>query len=260
MIHAAPNPTDSRPLTTPPLPPAAVRLLAQAGMADTAGLRDFGVAAAFALLRAERVGVAESVLWRLHELAHHRPMHSIHEHEKTILRQQLQSTPPQALFPSASEMRHFMHIALAQAQQAATQGEIPVGAVVVQNGHVIAQAANATIARHDISQHAEIAALSLAGKALSNHRLADCDLYITLEPCAMCASAIVQARIKRVVFAAREPKTGAAGSVLNLFAHPLNRHTAVLGGVCGDAAQALLQDFFRQQRANKASGSLCCGA
>lgn len=256
--------TLAQPLTTPPLPPATVSLLAQAGITDTIALRDFGVAAAFALLRAEKVGVAESVLWRLHELAQHQPMHSITECEKNTLRQQLANTPPQALFPTAGQMQYWMHIALAQAEQAAKQGEIPVGAVVVRDGQLIAAAANATIASRDISRHAEIAAMSLAGQRLANHRLNGCDLYVTLEPCPMCAGAIIQARIKRLIFAAAEAKTGAAGSVLNLFAHPLNRHTAVLGGIAAGSSRALLQDFFQQQRAHQAtshrhtaSGSLC---
>lgn len=237
------------PLSTPPLPPAVLHLLAKAGIRDSHALRRFGAGAAFALLRAEGVGVPESMLWRLHEVALHRPLHSSSPAEQAAWRDALKTLPPQALFPDEHEMRHWMGLALAQAEHAAAAGEVPVGAVVVRDGQLIAQAANACIAEHDISRHAEIAALSLAGKALGNYRLDGCDVYVTLEPCFMCAGAMVQARIRRLIYAAAEPKTGAAGSIGNLFAQTqLNRHTAVLGGVCADEARALLQAFFRQKR------------
>jgi tRNA(adenine34) deaminase len=143
----------------------------------------------------------------------------------------------------------FMSAALALALAASKLGEVPVGAVVVKGGQIIGTGSNAPISRHDPSAHAEILALRAAASALENYRLTDCTLYVTLEPCAMCAGAIQHARIARVVFGASDAKTGACGSVVNLFAEPmLNHHTQVQGGVlaldCGD----LLSGFFRQRR------------
>ena len=147
---------------------------------------------------------------------------------------------------------HFMGLALAQAELAAQAGEVPVGAVVVRHGEVIAQGHNAPVARHDPTAHAEIVALRAAAQKLQNYRLDDCELYVTLEPCAMCAQALLHARIQRVVYGAPEPKTGAAGSVLNVFAEPrLNHHTEVLGGVQAEAAAAQMARFFAERRASQ---------
>lgn len=149
-----------------------------------------------------------------------------------------------------------MKLALAQAQEAAAAGEVPVGAVVLQRGQVIATGRNAPIGQHDPSAHAEIVALRAAAAALGNYRLDDCELFVTLEPCAMCAGAMLHARLKRVVFGALDPKTGAAGSVLNLFANPqLNHQTQVSGGVLADECATLLKDFFRQQRQKQATAA-----
>ena len=146
----------------------------------------------------------------------------------------------------------FMQLALAQASLAAQAGEVPVGAVVVCNGEVIATGRNAPIAGHDPTAHAEIAALRAAAKALGNYRLPDCTLYVTLEPCAMCSGAMLHARLKRVVFGATDAKTGAAGSVINLFDQPqLNHQTALQGGVLADESVAQLKDFFIQRRLEK---------
>lgn len=146
----------------------------------------------------------------------------------------------------------FMQLALRQAQAAADAGEVPVGAVVVRAGQVIASAHNAPLASHDPTAHAEVNAIRAAAKALGNYRLDDCTLYVTLEPCAMCSGAALHARFKRVVFGAAEPKTGAAGSVLNLFAHDqINHQTKLIGGVLADESAKLLQDFFEQRRAHQ---------
>ena len=127
-----------------------------------------------------------------------------------------------------------MRLALAEARAAADAGEVPVGAVVVKDGRVIATGRNAPIAAHDPTAHAEIVALRAAAEALSNYRLDGCQLFVTLEPCAMCAGAMLHARLARVVYGAAEPKTGAAGSVLDLFAlAPLNHQTQVQGGGAG---------------------------
>jgi tRNA(adenine34) deaminase len=145
-----------------------------------------------------------------------------------------------------------MQAALAQAQLAGDAGEVPVGAVVVHNGKVIGIGRNAPIHTHDPSAHAEIAALRAAARHLGNYRLEGCELFVTLEPCTMCAGAMLHARLQRVVFGAADPKTGAAGSVTNIFSVPqLNHHTQVQGGVMAEPCAALLQDFFMRQRAQQ---------
>lgn len=146
----------------------------------------------------------------------------------------------------------FMALALAQARLAAAIGEVPVGAVVVRHGKVIATGHNASVNAHDPTAHAEIVALRAAAFSLGNYRLDECELFVTLEPCAMCSGAMLNARLKRVVFGAPEPKTGAAGSVINLFAQAqLNHQTELHGGVLAEAGRGLLQDFFRQRRADQ---------
>ena len=144
-----------------------------------------------------------------------------------------------------------MRLALQMARQAGAAGEVPVGAVVVRDGRCIAAAGNANCATHDPSAHAEIAALRQAAQALGNHRLGGCTLYVTLEPCAMCAGAMLHARLARVVFGAADAKTGAAGSLINLFAQrALNHHTTLASGVLAAECAQLLQDFFRPRRIN----------
>lgn len=142
-----------------------------------------------------------------------------------------------------------MQLALAEARQAAEAGEVPVGAVLVKDGAVVATGRNAPVALRDPSAHAEINALRAGAAALGNYRLDGCELFVTLEPCAMCAGAMLHARLARVVFGAADPKTGAAGSVLDLFAEPrLNHHTQVQGGVLAAACGDVLQAFFRDRR------------
>ena len=144
-----------------------------------------------------------------------------------------------------------MRLALAEARAAAAAGEVPVGAVVVKDGRVIATGRNAPVGSHDPTAHAEIVALRAAAERLGNYRLDGCTLYVTLEPCAMCAGAMLHARVGRVVYGAADPKTGAAGSVLNLFTESrLNHQTQVQGGVLADEAVALLRDFFKPRRIN----------
>lgn len=144
---------------------------------------------------------------------------------------------------------YWMHTALALAEEAAARGEVPVGAIVVCDNEIVGRGGNAPIAGNDPTAHAEIAALREAAKALGNYRLPGCSLYVTLEPCAMCAGAIMHARIARLVFGARDPKTGACGSVVDLFAEPrLNHHTEVVPGILADESAALLSAFFKARR------------
>jgi tRNA(adenine34) deaminase len=147
------------------------------------------------------------------------------------------------------DAEHWMREALAMARLAQQRGEVPVGAVVVRDGVIVGRGGNAPVAASDPTAHAEIAALRDAAAALGNYRLPDCDLYVTLEPCAMCAGAIMHARIRRLVFGAADPKTGACGSVVDLFAEPrLNHHTAVFRGVAAAECSALLSAFFVARR------------
>jgi tRNA(adenine34) deaminase len=153
-----------------------------------------------------------------------------------------------ATVASADDER-WMGEAIALAREAERRSEVPVGAVVVKDGSVIGRGGNAPIAASDPTAHAEIAAMREAGRALGNYRLPGCALYVTIEPCAMCAGAILHARISRVVFGARDPKTGACGSIVDLFAEPrLNHHATVAAGVRADECGALLSAFFAERR------------
>lgn len=146
----------------------------------------------------------------------------------------------------------YMGQALREARQAAEEGEVPVGAVVVYQGRVVGVGRNAPVGTHDPTAHAEIAALRAAAQSLGNYRLEDCDLFVTLEPCAMCSGAMLHARVRRVVFGAADPKTGTAGSVINLFDQTLlNHQTTVQGGVRAQECGTLLSEFFRARRAEQ---------
>ena len=147
---------------------------------------------------------------------------------------------------------YFMGLALIEAQKAKAIGEVPVGAVIVRNGQVLAGSHNQPIAASDPTAHAEMMVLRDAAQVLGNYRLPECDLYVTLEPCAMCAGAVMHARISRLVFGAYDPKTGACGSVIDLFANrALNHHTSVTGGVLEEECSELLKSFFAKLRAKQ---------
>jgi tRNA(adenine34) deaminase len=143
----------------------------------------------------------------------------------------------------------YLRLAIAEARAAEQDGEVPVGAVVVRNDEVIATGRNRVITDSDPTAHAEIIAMRAAGRVLSNYRLLDCDLYVTLEPCAMCASAILHARIRRLIYAAPDPKAGACGSVLSVLNHPqLNHEVEVTAGLLADECGSMLTEFFRARR------------
>jgi tRNA(adenine34) deaminase len=142
-----------------------------------------------------------------------------------------------------------MRQAIEQAHNAWALGEVPVGAVIVKDGQVVATGFNQPIGTHDPTAHAEIMALRAAASILGNYRLPGCELYVTLEPCAMCSGAMMHARLARVVFGATDPKTGACGSIVDLFSQQkLNHHTEVIGGVLGDECGGLLREFFAARR------------
>ena len=147
--------------------------------------------------------------------------------------------------------RHWMEYALALAERAQAENEVPVGAVIVREGQVIGEGWNRNIVTRDPSAHAEMLALRMAGRALDNHRLTGCTLYATLEPCCMCAGAIIHARLERVVYAAPDPKTGAAGSVFEVLGSDLHNHAVqVEHGILAEKSAELLQRFFRLRRSS----------
>ena len=142
-----------------------------------------------------------------------------------------------------------MQQAISQAHNAWALGEVPVGALVIKDGEIIATGFNQPIGTHDPTAHAEIMALRAAAAIVGNYRLPGCELYVTLEPCAMCAGAMMHARLARVVFGASDPKTGVCGSIVNLFEQEkLNHHTEVIGGVMADECGKLLKEFFAARR------------
>ncbi len=145
----------------------------------------------------------------------------------------------------------FLRTAIAEALSAQAAGEVPVGAILVRDQQILATGANRVIRDSDPSAHAEIVALRAGGRALANYRLLDCTLYVTLEPCAMCASAILHARLRRLVYAAPDSKAGACGSVLEVLNHPrLNHRVEVAGGLLAEECSGMLTAFFRARRAS----------
>ncbi|MFZ6766118.1 tRNA adenosine(34) deaminase TadA [Undibacterium sp. Di26W] len=159
---------------------------------------------------------------------------------------------PHPAAPDTQQMRdlEMMQVALQQARLAWAEGEVPVGAVVVKDSQVIATGYNRPIGKHDPTAHAEIMALRAAAEVMGNYRLPGCELYVTLEPCMMCAGAMMHARLARVIYGASDPKTGVAGSLLNVFElDQLNHHTQITPGVMAEECGTLLKDFFADRRA-----------
>ena len=235
--------------TTPPLAPKVIDTLRENGIDTPLGLKAFGVERAFLLLKAAGMTVTRSVLWQLWAQANQRPVNELTEQQKQLLWQNMQQHPPVDVFPDTPTLGHFMHLALDEANKAYVNSEVPIGAIVVAEGQVIGTGFNQCIHHNQISAHAEMIAIRQASQYLNNYRLSQCDLYCTLEPCPMCAGAIIQARIRRLIIGADEPKTGAAGSVVDLFGLPsFNRHTSVLKGVLQEDCQNLLKQFFMQKR------------
>jgi tRNA(adenine34) deaminase len=150
---------------------------------------------------------------------------------------------------SDSQAELWMQTAIAEARAAEAAGEVPVGAVVIAEGSLLARGQNRVLRDTDPTAHAEMVALRAAAEALGNYRLTECELYVTLEPCAMCAGAMVHARLARLVYAASDPKAGAAGSVLAVVNHPqLNHQMEITGGVLAEECSVMLREFFRARR------------
>lgn len=239
-------------MTTPPLPHKTITILKQLDIHNVEDLQRRGPITTFLQLRNISTGTTERVLWQLIALVENCSVQSIGTKEKEYWRQQLKQHPPVAIFPAKENMESWMRHALMAAHQAQLLDEVPVGAVVVYKNNIIGLGYNRCITDHNVSYHAEIQALTEASQKQRNYRLQECDVYVTLEPCAMCASALIQARVHRVIYGAREPKTGAAGSVIDLFSNrQLNSHTAILGGVMAEESQQLLQQFFHHKRQKK---------
>lgn len=236
-------------LLSPPLPPAAIRWLYALDINDRPTLAQYGAARAYALLKAAGHTVTLKLLYALEAAIRGVHWSQLDDDDRLQLRTALAQLPPQRPLPPLAERQRFMALARELAQQAAMEGEVPVGAVVVRNGEVIGRGYNRPCTSHDPSAHAEMLALRDAAATLGNYRLAGCQLYVTLEPCPMCSGAILHARIDHVLFGAFDAKTGAAGSVLNLFAETkLNHQTAIDGGIDAENCGGLLAEFFRQRR------------
>jgi len=237
------------PLTSPPLPPSAIAALTELGISSREQLAATGSVSAYLLLKAAGKTATERLLFALAAAERGQHWQQLTDHDRALLRHALRAHPPVRLAPPLADQQRYMDEALALAEQGASMGEVPVGAVVVYQGDIIGRGFNQPIGRHDPSAHAEMLALRDAAAALGNYRLSGCDLYVTLEPCPMCAGAIAMARFDRLLYGAREPKTGAAGSQLDLFANrQLNPHTAVFGGVAAEHCSRQLSDFFRMRR------------
>lgn len=151
--------------------------------------------------------------------------------------------------------RYFMSRAIGLARQAAGRGEVPVGAVVVLDGEIVGRGHNRPISRNDPTAHAEISALRTAARKMGNYRLPGCDLYVTLEPCAMCLGALVQARIRRLVYGAADPKSGAVRSVMRFPFAKLNHRPLISAGLMAEECASVLKDFFRERRPRPRTGT-----
>ncbi len=150
--------------------------------------------------------------------------------------------------------RFFMSHAIAEARKAADRHEVPVGAIVVKDGHIVGRGRNRPISKRDPTAHAEVVALRAAARKLGNYRLTGCDLYVTLEPCAMCLGAVVQARIRRLVYGAPDPKSGAVRSIMRFPFRKLNHRPAISAGFMADECAAILKVFFRSKRGRPNAG------
>ena len=236
-------------LSTPPLSPSVVSALNSLNIHTLADVKALGAAHCFALLKASGLTITKSTLWQLGALVWHTTAQQLSPEQKQGLQAAYLALPPVHLPPSNEEQHTYMLAALEQAQAAALQGEIPIGAVVVYQGQIIARSHNECVQQHFIGAHAEMLALQRAGEVLQSYRLSECDVYVTVEPCVMCTGALLQARVKRVIYGIAEAKTGAVTSQLQLAQHThLNHHTAFFSGTDECQCRHLMQDFFKSKR------------
>lgn len=236
-------------LTTPPLAKTVIKTLHELNITTTQQLAHFGIAPTFLLLKEAGLTITRSTLWQLWAAANQRTLYQITDEIKKQLLETVKNHPPVSIFPSLSILEQFMAEALLEAKKAFDEKEIPIGCVIVSEGKIIGRGYNQSRSKNLIYAHAEIMAIKEASLLKNNFRLTECDLYTTIEPCPMCASAIIQARIKRVIIGAMEPKSGAAGSILNLFSdRKINQHTALYKGVMTEQCYQLLQSFFQDRR------------
>lgn len=242
-------PSDDNVLGTPPLSPSVVRHLQTLGIHTLTHLQQVGAVKAFALLKTSGLTITQTVLWQLAALEWHTQAHQLRPEDKKRIQDALKQLPPQHLPPALTIQHQHMRAALEQARLALQAGEIPIGAVVVYQDAIIATAHNECIKQHFVGAHAEMLALARAGKALGNYRLHECDVYVTVEPCVMCCSALLQARVKRVFYGISEPKTGGVISQVSLSEmRSLNSHTAFFADILGQESQLLMQEFFQSKR------------
>ncbi len=231
------------------IPPKARQWLAQLGITSPDQLQQLTAHAVFQALQRRRFPVNRRLLWGLMAIERGCHWSQLTDEEKQQAWQAVQQGFPPLMPDELPVAEQAMQLALAQAQLAQAVGEVPVGAVVMQGDTLIAVGHNLPRQHHDPTAHAEIVALRRAAEKLANYRLQDCTLYVTLEPCVMCAGAILHARLQRVVFGAYDARAGAAGSVCDVFAmSALNHQTAVSGGLLATPCRELLQQFFAQRR------------
>ncbi|UOO93544.1 tRNA adenosine(34) deaminase TadA [Vitreoscilla stercoraria] len=236
-------------LSTPPLSPSVVQRLHTLNLHTVDDLQQVGAATAFAQLKASGLTVTSTVLWQLGALCHGVPVQQLDSDAKQALQDAYKALPPIRLPPPLVEQKSHMQHALRQAQRAFDMGEIPIGAVVVHDGKIIAAAHNECIQQHFVGAHAEMLALQRAGQILGTYRLSECDLYVTVEPCTMCCGALLQSRIQRVFYGIAEAKMGAVQSQLQLQNHKsLNHHSAFFSGILADDCRLLMQNFFKSKR------------
>ncbi|QRN40825.1 MAG: cytidine deaminase [Neisseriaceae bacterium] len=225
--------------------------LKQLGIESKEDLIKEGSLSVFLKIKSVHLGLTQSILWKLYGIEHNIPYWNISKQLKTEILQELKKFPIVKEFPCQEEMNRYMQLAVLQAQKAFWDDEVPVGAVVVLKGRVIGVGYNQSFKGRNIINHAELLAIKAASEELNNYRLDNCDLYVTLEPCMMCTGAIIQSRISRVIYGAKEAKTGMVESFNPAHYRYMNHHCAFKGGVLASECKRLLTDFFETKRKKK---------
>ncbi|MCV2503114.1 MAG: tRNA adenosine(34) deaminase TadA [Neisseriaceae bacterium] len=230
------------------LPPNILKKLKQLGIECQEDLVNEGSLTAFLKIKSIHLGLTQSILWKLYAIEKNIPYQNISQESKRKVLQEIKKHPIVKNFPTKEEMEKFMQLAILEAKKSLLDDEVPVGAVVVQNGEIIGRGYNQCIKGYNIANHAEMLAIKVASEKIKNYRLDDCDLYVTLEPCMMCTGAIIQSRISRVVYGTKEAKTGMIESFDSSSYRYMNHHTAFKGGILEQECKQLLVDFFSSKR------------